>query len=68
MITLVLDDDARMPVVVGQWDVVVGQWDRATRTCQYSDEELLWALAVMERDEERLARLVEWLEEVTGEV
>ena len=61
MITLVLDDDARMPVVVGQWD-------RATRTCQYSDEELLWALAVMERDEERLARLVEWLEEVTGEI
>jgi len=61
MITLVLDDDARMPVVVGQWDL-------ASRTCQYSDEELLWALAVMERDEERLARLVEWLEEVTGEV
>jgi len=61
MITLVLDDDARMPVVVGQWD-------RATGQCQYSDEELLWALAVMERDEERLARLVEWLEEVTGEV
>ena len=61
MITLVLDDDARMPVVVGQWDRVSGK-------CRYSDEELLWALAVVEQDEERLARLVELLEEIAGEV
>jgi len=61
MITLVLDDDARMPVIVGQWD-------RATGQCRYNDEELLWALAVVERDEERLARLVELLEEVADEV